>query len=161
MLISTFPKCAFYLNWYQVCCRNAANPPEICDTAFPSTARRKMDLKPDISPSPASVSCQWVSPLPFCVILLSSSHYIATTLALLCNELSRTVLWACCFPSSQRLNFFASHYPSAVSLIHHLSSFSSLVTLILFDVWFADSVSFLFLCFWLTVLLYVSTVHFL
>lgn len=57
-----------------------------------------------------------------------------------------SVLLAYCFLSLLHLNFFTSHYPSAISLI---SFFSIPTTVILTYVWFADFLSFLSLCFWL------------
>ena len=107
------------------------------------TARRKMDLKPNISPFFTSQHLLLVAfPLPFLwftVLLSLHSCYSWITL----QWASPSILLPCCFHPSRHLNFFASHYPSAVSLIQCLSSFSIPITVILFNVWFADFVSFL------------------
>ena len=141
-----FPKCALYLNLYQISCINAANPQEICGIALPSTARRKMGLKPIFSFFTIQCLLLMVFPFNFCVIYCLPVITQLLLLDYIAMSSPLSVLLAYCFLSLLHLNFFTSHYPSAISLI---SFFSIPTTVILIYVWFADFLSFLSLCFWL------------
>lgn len=104
-----FPNCASYLNWYQVSCINAANPQGICGIALPSTARRKMGLKPNIF-SFFTLYCLVLMAFPFTFWVIS------------------------CLPVSTQLlllNYFAMSSPLSVLFVafpfHCISTFTPLI----------------------------------